>query len=335
MRPPHAPTTGSGSRREIIHQQSYTALVVRFENLLSNEDLERATKLTVTPEIMTGAAMSQLKAIEAFWTDMIHPYVHERGALPLRQLALASLGDRLIGHARVVPKLNSLVYQQTATAAERSVIELWLDIQLLHRNVFADGVERLFAFAEYQKLQSARRTVRFFAEHPHLDDSPSAALPHQTYVTANAARIDARTFDLWGTPGKKPPRPEHWSAMNVPDRAKRVSPEAQLLVLHGYDMRNFAVHSGVAGIMNVPATAQELVFVQSVANVAKCLLETLRIMGTELEISQVVEAYDGIVDYLDDLMAYAVSDAALRLQGEPQRLFFRPGPWSVAKERSA
>jgi hypothetical protein len=38
--------------------------------------------------------------------------------------------------------------------------------------------------------------------------------------------------------------------MNVPDRAKAVSPEAQLLVLHGYDMRNFAVHAGVAGTMN-------------------------------------------------------------------------------------
>jgi len=123
--------------------------------------------------------------------------------------------------------------------------------------------------------------------------------------------------------------------MNVPDRPKAVSPEAQLLVLHGYDMRNFAVHSGVAGIMNVPATPQELIFVQSVANVAKCILEALRILGTELEIPQSVEAYHGIVDYLDDLMAYSVSDAVLRLQGEPQRLFFRTGPWSVTSEPSA
>lgn len=100
------------------------------------------------------------------------------------------------------------------------------------------------------------------------------------------------------------------------------------------EARVFA-HSGVAGIMNVPATAQELVFVQSVANVAKCLLEALRIIGTELEIPKSVEAYNGIVDYLDDLMAYAVSDAVLRLQGEPQRLFFRTGPWSVTSEPSA
>src|SRR5262249_24520458 len=148
-------------------------------------------------------------------------------------------------------------------------------------------------------------------------------------ITANAARVDARTFELWGTPGKKPPKPEHWSAMSVPERAKAVSTEAQLLVLHGYDMRNFAVHSGVAGIMNVPATAQELIFVQSVANVAKCLIEALRIMGTELEIPKRIEAYDGIMDYLDDLVPYAVADAVLREQGEPQRLFFRAGPWSV------
>jgi hypothetical protein len=120
-------------------EPSYTALAMRFENLLTNEDIERAAKLTVTPQIMTGAAMSQLNAIEAFWTDIIHPYVHQHETLPLRKLAMASLGDRLIGHAWVVPKLNSLVYQQTATAAERSVIELWLDIQLLHRDVFPDA----------------------------------------------------------------------------------------------------------------------------------------------------------------------------------------------------
>lgn len=308
---------------------------MRFENLLTNEDLERAAKLTVTPHIMTGAAMSQLNAIEALWTDIIHPFIHQHETLPLRHLAMASLGDRLIGHARIVPKLNALVYQQTTTAAERSVIEIWLDIQLLHRNVFADGVERLFAFADYQKLRSARRTLRFFAEHPDLDESPPAALPHEAYIAANAARVDARTFELWGTPGKKPPKPEHWSAMNVPDRAKAVSPEAQLLVLHGYDMRNFAVHSGVASIMNVPATAQELIFVQSVANVAKCLIEAFRIIGTELEIPKSVEAYNGIVDYLDDLMVYAVSDAVLRIQGEPQRLFFRTGPWSISSEPGA
>jgi hypothetical protein len=58
-------------------------------------------------------------------------------------------------------------------------------------------------------------------------------------------------------------------------------------------------------------------------------------MGAELEIPQGVEAYNGIVDYPDDLMAYAVSDAVLRLQGEPQRLFFRTGPWSVTSEPSA
>ena len=315
--------------------QSYTASFMRFENLLTNEDIERAAKLPVTPQIMTGAAMSQLNAIEAFWTDIIHPHVHQHATLPLRQLAIASLGDRLIGHARVVPKLNSLVFQQTATAAERSVIELWLDIQLLHRNVFADGVERLFAFAEYQKLKSARRTVRFFAEHPQLDESPSAASPHQAYITANADRVDAQTFELWGTPGQKPPKPEHWTAMNIPERARAVGPEAQLLVLHGYDMRNFAVHSGVAGIMNVPATAHELIFVQSVANISKCLLEVLRIVGLELEIPKSIEAYSGIVDYLEDLMVYAVSDAGLRQQGEPQRLFFRTGPWSVTSEPSA
>lgn len=69
---------------------------------------------------------------------------------PLGSWQLPDLSDRAIGH--VVPRLNSLVHQQTVTSAERSVIELWLDIKLLHQNVLTDGPERLFAFGGYQKL---------------------------------------------------------------------------------------------------------------------------------------------------------------------------------------
>ena len=62
---------------------------------------------------------------------------------PLNDLAAIAIAR--IRHGRVVPRLNSLVYQQTVTSAERSVIELWLDIKLLHQNLLADGPERLFA----------------------------------------------------------------------------------------------------------------------------------------------------------------------------------------------
>lgn len=294
-----------------------------FENHLTAEDMERAAKLELTPPVLAGAYMSQLNAIEAFWADIVHPFVHHRDSWPPRQLAVATLSDRAIGHGRVVPRLNSLVYQQTVTSAERSVIELWLDIRLLHQNVIADGAQRLFAFGEYQKLLSAKRTDRFFLEYPELDESPSAALPHRGFIAKEGARIDAQTQKLWAKP------PDHWSGMKLKERAKAVGPEAQLKVAHGYDMRNFASHTGVAGVLNVPSSTFELIYNQSVANIADCTMDILKVLGVELDVSKTVAEYDYIVEYFSDLHSFCLCDALLRGAGEPQRLFFRSGPWGV------
>jgi hypothetical protein len=306
---------------------------MQFESHLSDDDLRRAAAEPMTPPVITGAKLSQLNAIEALWTEVIHPFVHSHDSLPIRQLAFAAIGDRMIGHARVVPKLNSLVYQQSVTAAERSLIELWLDLQILHLNIFPDGPERIFAFAEYQKLLSARRTVQFFAEHPVLDRDPTSTAPHRRFIQQNAARIDEQTHTYWGKPTKGVRQVEHWSSLKLKDRAKAVGSEAQLLVIYGYDMRNFSVHSGISALVNVPPGALELIHVQSVGNVAQCMMDALRVLGKELAISKTIEPYDAILDYLDDVPSYSATDAILRSKGEPQRYFFKPGPWSVVDER--
>jgi hypothetical protein len=301
-----------------------------FENHLTNADIVRASMGEMTPRVITAGNISQLNAIVAFWADVVHPFVLGRKEVPLRDLAFSALCDRMIGHARVVPKLTALVYQQSVTAAERSVIELWLDIQLLHRDVIPDGVHRLFSWAAFQKLAGARRDDSFFAEHPALDTSPSEATPHRAFIASDGAAIDATAETLWSPrPGKKP-SPQHWSDLSLLNRAKEIGSEAQLLVLRGYDMRNFAVHSGVAGMVNLPPNALELVFVQSAANVAKCMVDALRILEKELKIGVTVEAYSDVVDYIaDQLPSYAVADIILRGQGEPQRYFYRKGPWGV------
>ena len=294
-----------------------------FENHLTDEDMERAAKLEPRPVDLTAAYMSQMNAIEAFWVDIVHKAFHKNSSMLIRHLAIATLGDRAMGHSRIVPKLNSLVYQQTITSAERSVIELWLDIWLIHKDVFADGPDRLFAFGEHQKLGGAKRTVRFFAEHPELDETPSAAEPHRDFLAREGQRIEATTNSLWGKPS------DHWTGMKLHERAKAVSPVAQLRVAHGYDMRNFATHTGVAGVMNVGPTTTELMFGQSISNIADCMIDILRIVGAEFEMSKTVTEYDHIVEYLVNLHSYCFCDIVLQSQGEPQRLFFRSGPWAV------
>jgi hypothetical protein len=300
-----------------------------FENHLTNSDFARAAKAEMTPRIITGANLSLLNAIESFWIEVIEPFVQEPPESAFRELAFITLSNRLFGYARTITKLNSLVYQQSVTSAERSILELWLDIRLLHQNYLPDGPERLFAFAEFQKLAAARRTDAFFRNNPVLDEVPSAAVHHRAFISKNETRIDAQTARLWPTKPGKRPRPQHWTNLTLEDRARAVGPEAQLQCIHGYDMRNFSVHTGVANMMNVPPSALELIFVQSVGNVVKCMQDTLLVLGEELKLRDAIPEYTSILEYFNDVPAHSATDAILRSQGEPQRYFFKDGPWSV------
>lgn len=297
-----------------------------IENKLSTEDMERAGKIAeMTPLLMAGAYQSLIDALDTMSQEIVVPLIQQRDDWSQRGLAFIGLFYRILGFARTVRRLNSTVYQQSLTGAERSVIELWMDVELLHQDTLKDGVERFFAFADYQKLRAARRTVDFFAKNPALDETPSSAEPHQQFIATNGVRIDANTLRLWGKPGGKPPKPDHWTGMNVMDRAKRLGRAVELRVIHGYDMRNFHVHTGVAGIIGMPPLAFETMSAQAINNVADCTMSTLRILGKELDLHKSVDVYDKILDDLDDIPMYSVADKILQNAGEPQRFWLHGG----------
>ena len=114
-----------------------------------------------------------------------------------------------------------VVRNQQYADSERSIIELYVDMELIHRNVIPNAIEKFEAFSEVQKLKAARRIDKFFAENPDLDKHPSRATVHREYIKNNATQIDARTKELWGD-GRKP---EHWSGQNLIDRAKPLGKE--------------------------------------------------------------------------------------------------------------
>jgi hypothetical protein len=65
--------------------------------------------------------------------------------------------------------------------------------------------------------------VLFYAAYPALDKTPSEATrPAQTFVEANAVDIDAKCEVLWPSRDGKRWKPDHWSAMNLETRAKRL-----------------------------------------------------------------------------------------------------------------
>ena len=115
-----------------------------------------------------------------------------------REKVLLGLYYRSIGFCRTALELKSAVHQQALTSAERSLIELYVDMELIHRNVVPDSIEKFLAFADWQKLKAARRMDRFFADHPNLDSQPSKATAHRHFISTNGQRIEQLVQRLWG-----------------------------------------------------------------------------------------------------------------------------------------
>jgi len=222
-----------------------------IEDNLTEDDVKRIDQAWITPRVVAAGHVQLLEACDTVCHEIVIPIIRQDPNRPQRQVALIVLFYRILGFCQTATKLQAAVHQQSLTSAERSVIELWLDMELLHRNVFPDGVERIMTFVEYQKLKAARRAVRFVEQHPELDETPSQATRQKAFIDANATAIDAKVQALWRRPDGRPSKPDHWSGMNLEGRAQRLGLDEEFKVLDGYDMRNFAVHTGLTGVIRL------------------------------------------------------------------------------------
>lgn len=298
-----------------------------IEDKLTEDHVRRAGAIPITPRVAAAGYIAMLEACDTVCQEILIPLIQQTAQHPPRQTALIGLFYRMMGFSNTARQLQSPVHQQSLTSAERSVIELWIDMELIHRDVIPDGVEKIMAFIDFQKLKAARRTVSFFQKHPELDETPSKATPHQGFIDAKGAEVEATARQLWPRPDGKAPKPDHWSGISLPERAEKLGVQEELQVLEGYDMRNFAVHTGLAGIMGFDATAFEIMCSQAVQGISACMLSALRILGKELKVCAQVDVYDRILADLEHVAGCTIIDNALCSQGEPQRYWWHKGPW--------
>jgi hypothetical protein len=295
-----------------------------IENHLTDEDLQRAHDQTPQPPpatVLAGSYLALLEAVHIFTQESVHKVTRTLLSLSPREQAILGLYYRSIGFVRSAMELKSAVHQQTLTSTERSIIELYVDMELIHRNLIPDAVEKLEAFNEVQKLKAARRIDRFFAENPDLDEQPSRATVHREYMKNHAARIDGRTQTLWGV-GKKP---EHWTGQNLIDRAKPLGKEISYLVIKDYDRRNFAIHTGLVGILNLTPQNFEALCAFALNAIGDCILAELHIVGKELKLADAIPNYQATLDELDKVQVYAFADKTLQDLAEPSRYCVHPG----------
>src|SRR5207249_2657804 len=130
--------------------------------------------------LLAGSYCCLLEAIDIFTQDLVNKVTTGLLNPSPRETVLIGFYYRSLGYCRTAIELKSVVHQQSLTSAERSVVELYVDMELIHRNVVADGVEKAIAFADVQKLKAAHRMDDFFAGNPGLDSNPSKAALTET-----------------------------------------------------------------------------------------------------------------------------------------------------------
>ncbi len=139
-------------------------------------------------------------------------------------------------------KLNGHQHFQAITMIARSLFELSVDLKLIDK--IPDGVDKMIAFVEVEKLRAARKIVKFKQKHPaaRVDDSL-----YQSYIAGEAARIEATKAKLW--PGAK--KIDGFANMNLADRATLAGLEYEEIYEVEQPRMSWQVHSGLTGVANL------------------------------------------------------------------------------------
>ena len=130
----------------------------------------------------------------------------------------------------------------------------------------------------------------------------------------------------WG----KGSKPVHWSGLDLLNRSKKLDKHIEYLAIKDDDKRNFAIHTGVAGILNLSPTNFEAMCAFALNVIGDCLLAELHILGDELKLADAIPNYTAILEELDKVQVYAFADKTLQAIGEPTKYHVHAGEPSAS-----
>jgi hypothetical protein len=132
----------------------------------------------------------------------------------------------------------------TLAGCLRAVLEIFLDINLLAKEIVDNAAEKFFSFQKIEKSRVARNLLKLDTESEHLKKEQREKI--QKYVDSGSCEADDICIvNLWGCTKKdKPKRVRHWTAMTVVERAKAMGKESLQFYQQIYHYCNWSLHSG-------------------------------------------------------------------------------------------
>jgi hypothetical protein len=294
--------------------------IMNIHNEITEEDLRRTEGVQPTPVMLAKSYYCGIEACDVFSKKLLNPVFATQLSPSEREKTILLHYYRIMAYCRSLLVLNNAIHFQSVASATRSILEIYLDMEILHRDLFADGVTRVAAFMEAQKLKAARKILKFFADNPMLDPSLSPIDVQREYVKNNEVRIDAQTESLWGLDKRQKPKTlEHWTELDLKSRAVKLGKQFELLVNEGYDQRNFLIHTGLTGVSGLNSTDLTCLCALSYKTAHECLLGTFTVVVSELRLNAALQAFHEQREQLRRIPAWVLADEKLKSLGEPSR----------------
>jgi len=294
-----------------------------IENRMTVADAARSLQVPATVDMVTSAHMAVLEACDVFAEKLVTPFAMTALGPSDRERALFGLYYRLSALIKTGILLDRPVHFQSLTGASRTAIEIYVDAVFLHKNLISDGVERFHTFTDVQRLNAAKRLVKYLDDNPHLDDHTTQ--PQRDFINTRAVGINADVVRLWGTNSSGAPNvPQHWTQLNLLDRADRVDDDTSMLARRYYDLRNFAVHTGVAGVQGIERSGFTIMCLLSFEAIGTCFISVMQILMRELQLHRAITDFAIRLSELEQVAVLALTDLRLRHLGDEPKYILHP-----------
>lgn len=268
------------------------------------------TTLPPLPDV--GRFAAALQGLQNLDNGEILPIVKTVLAPTPREECFIAAYYRTVANARSLLELKNAAHFQAVGMLARCMFELAVDIALIDH--IPDAITKVYASARVERLRAARETVALHVAGIITDD----VTVEQQYIANEGAIIESQVRTLW--PKTKKQRPvSHWSDLGLVARTKLLGEPFNELYQRMYRQLSWQVHPGLAGVMNMDASAFPAMCGLSLRFAFTCYALVLQAVARELKIDKAVKDIATKVQLAqmlpftdDEAQALALIDAMLR-----------------------
>lgn len=193
------------------------------------------------------------------WNNLIDPIL-PKPQTGFRDACIKSLCLRAVAWMQTLEKMNHTVCFQAVVSSNRSLLEIAVDLILLHYDKTNLSGWKMHWWGQSEKLKACEETIDFYRENGiPLPDMYEA---RQDFIHREKADIERMRTTLWPT---KSGHPRRWTGKDLKDDIKQASDLHGNLVkkdlgvtlreLYQTEFRfmSWHAHSGLPGVWDVPA----------------------------------------------------------------------------------